>query len=138
MSTSKIKTIPLSLKIGGLILLTSVFYLEGLLNNHPIMLWAGHVSALMTVIYGYINIFSSKDFSLSKTGRKAFGIFDVVFALGLFYFFYAIGVFERYSTLENIALISAIVLIIAGKAIYFYKKDFAGNEENEKDLESSH
>lgn len=122
------------IKIGGLVLLTLAFYIEGFLSNNFVMVWGGHASALMTVIYGYIKLTNSKHYSFSETGRKVYDIFDVIFAGGLFYFFYAMGAFERFSTIENVVVISAIVLIIVGKAIYFYKKDFAENGKNEKNL----
>lgn len=113
------------IKIISLAILTLVFYAQGIFSENFVFIWSGHISAIFTVVYGYIKMFSSKDFSFSTAGKKAYGIFDLVITIGLFYFLFHISYFERYSAAESFLLISAIMLIIVGKLIYYYRKEFS-------------
>jgi len=81
--------------------------------------------ALFTAIYGYVKLIGSNGFNLSNKGSKIYGFFDVVVTLGLFYYLFYIAYFERYSTVESAFLISVCMLIIVGKAIYYYKKGYS-------------
>ncbi len=67
----------------------------------------------------------ANEFRLSTAGKKAYGIFDLIITLGLFYFLFHISYFDRYSSFESFLLISAILVIIIGKVIYYYRKEFS-------------
>lgn len=113
------------LKIISLALLTLIFYAEGTFNDNSVFVWCGHIAAIFTIIYGYAKLFSNKDFTLSIASKKTYGIFDLVITLGLFYFLFHISYFDHYSSVESFLLISAIMLIIVGKVIYYYRKEFS-------------
>ncbi len=120
------------IKILSLTLLTIAFYAQGIFSENFVYVWSGHITAIFTVVYGYVKIISSKDFSLTSTGRKVYGIFDLLFTMGLFYFLFYISYFERYSATESFLLITAIMLIIVGKLIYYYKKEFSSQLVNDQ------
>ena len=115
----------------SLALLSLAFYAQGIFSDNAVFIWGGHIVALFTVVYGYIKLYNSEKFKLSTTGRKAYGIFDLLVTIGLFYFLFHISYFVRYSAVESFLLISAIVLIIVGKIIYYYRKEFSTQMVNE-------
>jgi len=113
------------LKILSLAVLAMAFYAQGLFSENVTFIWAGHISVLFTVVYGYVKLVRSESFRLSSKGRKAYGIFDVIFTIGFVYFMFHISAFAKYSSTETFFLMSAILLIIVGKFLYYYKKEFA-------------
>ncbi len=119
------------IKMISLALLSLAFYAQGIFSDNAVFIWGGHIVALFTVVYGYIKLYDSEKLKLSTTGRKAYGIFDLLVTIGLFYFLFHISYFVRYSAVESFLLISAIVLIIVGKIIYYYRKEFSTQMVNE-------
>ncbi|TVQ04452.1 MAG: hypothetical protein EA359_06410 [Balneolaceae bacterium] len=113
------------LKILSLAVLAMAFYAQGLFSENATFIWAGHVSTLFTVVYGYVKLVRSESFKLNTAGRKAYGIFDVIFTIVFVYFMFHISAFAQYSSMETFFLMTAILLIIVGKFMYYYKKEFA-------------
>jgi hypothetical protein len=119
------------LKILSLAVLAIAFYAQGLFSENVTFIWAGHVSALFTVVYGYLKLVRSESFNLNSTGRKAYGIFDVIFTIGFTYYLFHLSFFERYSSTETFFLMTAILFIIVGKFIYYYHREFAAESKIE-------
>lgn len=113
------------LKIILLAMLAIAFYAQGIFSENIVFIWSGHISTIFTIIYGYIKLFSSTNFSLSTAGRKLYAIFDLVITIGLFYFLFHISYFDRYSGAESFLLIVALMSIIIGKLIYYYWKEYS-------------
>lgn len=113
------------IKILSLLLLTLAFYAQGIFSENFVFIISGHISAFFTIVYGYIKIISSKNFSLKTTGKKAYVFFDLSITIALFYYLFHISYFESYSATESFLLISALMLIIVGKSIYYFRKEFS-------------
>ncbi|MFO7826945.1 MAG: hypothetical protein R6V72_23630 [Cyclobacterium sp.] len=103
-------------------LLTLAFYAQGIFSEQPVFMWSGHIVALFTVIYGYAILFRRKNESFFTIGRKTYGIFDMAVTLGLVYFLFHVSYFDRFSPTESFFMITAIVLIITGKLVYYLRK----------------
>lgn len=119
------------IKMISLALLSLAFYAQGIFSENVVFMWAGHIVALFTVVYGYVKLYKSEIFKLSTAGRKVYGIFDLLVTIGLFYFLFHISYFVRYTAVESFLLVTAIVLIIVGKIIYYYRKEFSNQLVNE-------
>ena len=109
-------------KIGLIALLAIAFYAEGLHSGNFIMIWGGHISAVIATIYGYVKLILTRETNPLSAGRITYGIFDLGVTLGMLYYLFHISYFNKYSSTESFLLITAIITIIVGKAIYYYKK----------------